>query len=95
MPPPLQLAMMCGDSHLPDAGGVLDQDYSLFMQMRMLRNIYDTVQAAPRYTGKRIFDMPSGMKRTIAYLRREGLWQPAVVAPARNAKEGKGIGSGA
>lgn len=73
-PPLLQLAWFCGDSHLPDIGGVLDQDYSVMKRMGALRNIYQAKQAAPRYTGKAIHDMPVDMKRIIKWLREEGLW---------------------
>lgn len=73
-PPLLQLAWFCGDEHLPEVGGVLDQDYATMRQMGVLRNVYRVRQAAPRYTGKAIHDMPTDMKRMIRWLRDEGLW---------------------
>lgn len=73
-PPLLQLAWFCGDHRLPDVGGVLDQDYSTMLRMGTLRNIYQVRQAAPRYTGKKIHDMPTDMKRLVKSLRDQGLW---------------------
>jgi hypothetical protein len=35
---------MCGDSHLPEPGAVLDQDYGLMTRMLTLRYIHQTVQ---------------------------------------------------
>lgn len=43
-PPDLELAWLCGDNHLPEPGGVLDQDYKLITTMHTLRNIHRTVQ---------------------------------------------------
>jgi len=73
-PPALQLAWFCGDSLLPEAGGVMDQDYAMMRHMSVLANIYRVKQAAPKYTGKKIHDMPADMKRMIGWLRAEGLW---------------------
>jgi hypothetical protein len=79
-PPPLVLAFWCGDNHLPEAGGVLDQNYTTMRRMTTLRNVHNAVRDAPKYTGTKIHDMPAGMKRTIAYLREEGLWELSVGA---------------
>ena len=46
-PPMLQLAWFCGDSLLPDSGGVMDQDWITMRQMSVLANIYRVKQAAP------------------------------------------------
>jgi hypothetical protein len=59
---------------------MLDQDYQTMRQMMTLRSIYNTVQNAPRYTGKKIHDMPANMKRVIAYLQSQGLWRPTVAS---------------
>lgn len=42
-PPELELAWLCGDYHLPESGGVFDQDYQLFRTMRILNNVHSAV----------------------------------------------------
>lgn len=43
-PPDLQLALFCGDYHLPDKGAIHDQDYGLMRRMIYLSNTYRTVR---------------------------------------------------
>lgn len=49
-------------------------------QMTALRAVYNAVQEAPRYTGAAIHDMPVDTLRTIAYIKKLGLWRPSLVA---------------
>lgn len=92
-PPELELAFMCGEHHLPDAGGILDQDYDLITKMRYLKLVYYTVQNAPKYVGKQLHDMPSSMKRMVLNLNQMRLWNPTMqVAPEKQEKKVKGIG---
>lgn len=92
-PPELELAFLCGENHLPDVGGILDQDYDLFTKMRFLHLIYYTVQNAPKYVGKQIHDMPSSMKRIVVMLNELRLWTPAMQTAQEPEKQPvKGIG---
>ena len=66
----LTLAWYCGDSHLPEGGGMLDQDYRTMRLMRAARNAYDVVERTKRLVGDEIHKMPTGDKRIISYLRK-------------------------
>ena len=73
-PPLLQLAFWCGSQHLPDVGGMLDQDYKTMRHMMAVKNAYETVDYARGLVGKDIHTKLSpGQKKTIGYLRSEGL----------------------
>jgi len=72
-PPPLQLAWYCGQNHLPEAGGVLDQDYTTMMQMSALSNIYNAVKGARGATGDSIHKLPAGTLSIISLLREMGI----------------------
>lgn len=72
-PPPLTLAFWCGDNHLPDVGGVLDQDYTTYKRMMSTRNVYDAIIQAKRAKGAEIHKLHPATKRTIKYLRDQGL----------------------
>lgn len=72
-PPPLQLAWYCGQNHLPEMGGILDQDYSTMMQMTALSNIYNAVKGARGATGDAIHKLPSGTLSILASLREMGI----------------------
>lgn len=64
---------MCGDSLLPDAGGVLDQDYGLMYRMRSLQNIYRTVSRLRNLKGKDIHSLTDSERRLLRGLRDLGL----------------------
>jgi hypothetical protein len=66
----LRLAWMCGTSHLPEPGGVIDQDYMTMRLMGTARNVHDVVSRTKRLVGDEIHNMPVGDRQTIAYLRR-------------------------
>lgn len=51
-PPELELAWLCGDYHLPEAGGIFDQDYQLFRTMRILSNVHSAVNHLFSLTGE-------------------------------------------
>jgi hypothetical protein len=67
------LAFWCGDDHLPDTGGVLDQDYRTMKRMRATRNVYDAVRQAKNATGKQIHSLSPSTLNIIASLRKQGL----------------------
>ncbi len=71
-PPALLLAFWCGDGHLPDAGGVYDQDYATYMRMIMARNIYNAVRTSKSAVGAQIHALPSGVKRIVKSLKDDG-----------------------
>lgn len=73
-PSDLKLAWWCGDSRLPEAGGVLDQDAGLWGRMQALANVYRTVQKADRAVGREIHKLTPNELKVIRYLRDEELW---------------------
>ncbi len=68
------LAFWCGDDHLPDVGGVFDQDYKTYSQMKIARNIYDAVRTSQRAQGAEIHSLPASVKRIVKNLKDEGYW---------------------
>jgi hypothetical protein len=68
-PPMLQLAWWCGTSHLPEPGGLFDQDYRTFYQMMAAKNVHDTVQYSRSLVGKDIEKLTVGQRQTIRYLK--------------------------
>lgn len=69
----LELAWMCGQYHLPETGGVLDQDYKTMRLMNAARNAHAVIERARRTTGKDIHNLPAGDKQTLAALRKMGI----------------------
>lgn len=73
-PPPLEL-MLAWDCHrwetLPDAGGLLDQDYRLLMLMKVASNIHDTVTRLRSLVGDQIHSLSDNERRIIKWLRDE------------------------
>jgi hypothetical protein len=74
-PPLLSLAQMCGPYHLPESGGVLDQDYRQYITMRTLHNIHDTIPRVRAMTGTKIHNMSAADKRVVKMLIDMGLWE--------------------
>jgi uncharacterized membrane protein len=68
----LRLAWMCGESLLPDSGGVLDQDAELMTKMKVTRNIYRTVTRLHSMQGAQIHALTDGERRMIKSLREGG-----------------------
>ncbi len=73
LPPELKLAWLCGDEHLPDPGGVLDQDYVTLHRMSVYRNVHQVVVRFRGLHGAEIHSLTDGERRVIKALRAEGL----------------------
>ena len=71
-PSALQMAWWCGDAHLPDVGGMLDQDYRLIYEMRTLERIYNVVMRWRNLAGKNIHSLTTNERRLLRYLINEG-----------------------
>lgn len=75
-PPELQLAWLCGDNHLPSAGGVNDQDYIEYTRMRALRNIHRVVSKFRSLQGNAVnTDLSVNERLLLEDLRQQGLLQ--------------------
>ena len=69
-PPVLRLSWMSRKySALPNAGGVLDQEYAMLHQMDVVSNVHDTLTRFRGYRGKSIHDMSMSERRLIRSLR--------------------------
>lgn len=73
-PSELRLAWMCGDSLLPETGGVLDQDGPLMLKMRVLSGIYRVTQKIRAAHGEEIHSLTDNERRTWDYLIKAGIW---------------------
>lgn len=73
-PAELRLAWMCGESLLPEVGGVLDQDGALMLKMRVLSGIYRLVQKIRAAHGDEIHKLSDNERRTWKYLIDAGIW---------------------
>lgn len=67
------MAWLCGDNHLPEAGGMLDQDYPLVTRMAACRNIYQTLSRLRDCQGEQIHQLTRRERLIIRALREEGL----------------------
>lgn len=72
-PAPLRLAWLCGDHHLPDAGGALDQDFQTMAQMAAASNVYQTLSRYRGLRGEQIHSLSHSERRLLGYLQRQGL----------------------
>ena len=73
-PPPLELALLCGDNFLPDGGGIHDQDYATMLQMRIALNVYQTVRYMRSLTGNQInTHLTSGQRILLGELYHLGI----------------------
>ena len=69
-PPVLRLSWMSRKySALPNAGGVLDQEYAMLHQMDVVSNVHDALSRFRGYKGKAIHDMSISERRLIRSLR--------------------------
>ena len=66
------LAGWCGEHHLPDEGGMLDQDYQMLNRMKTLYQVYRTISAYRSAKGEQIHNMPPDIARTMKWLRESG-----------------------
>lgn len=71
-PMELQMAWMCGDMRLPDAGGVFDQDAALMARMGACRNIYNTITRMREAKGAQIHQLSDRERRIIRSLMEGG-----------------------
>ena len=73
-PPPgeLLLKWLCGDTRLPEVGGVMDQDYETINRMTVLGNIYNTVVRYRRASGKQIHQLTDSERRILKSLKDRG-----------------------
>lgn len=74
-PPPAELrkAWLCGEQHLPRAGGLDDQDFVEMRRMRVVTNIYNTLEHLRGAQGTQIHTMSRGERLILKMLREEGL----------------------
>ena len=69
-PPVLRLSWMSRKySALPNAGGVLDQEYAMLHQMDVVSNVHDALSRFRGYKGKAIHSMSISERRLIRSLR--------------------------
>lgn len=73
-PPELQLAWMCGEYHLPEHGGIYDQDAKTFYSMRSAENIYRVLGKMRNLKGADIHRLTDGERKLIKRLRDGGYW---------------------
>lgn len=69
----LRLAWMCGEHLLPEAGGVLDQDYRTVHLMRVYRNTFNTIQRLRGMVGDQIHGLTDLERRMVRWLQDMGL----------------------
>lgn len=70
-PPELTLAWLCGNNHLPDTGGMMDQDYTTITRMRKARNIYNAFYRFTYAQGEQIHQLTAS-ERAIVRMLKEG-----------------------
>ena len=72
-PPELVMAWSCERWHaLPDAGGMLDQDWRLIERMGATKNVNDFLHHLHSLKGKQIHTLTAGQARMWKYLIDEG-----------------------
>jgi len=75
MPHEVLLDNWCQAYHaLPDAGGLLDQDWQTVYGMRVLANIYYAVSHFANAVGDQIHSLTVDERRLIRWLRDNGYW---------------------
>ena len=73
-PPELELAWLCGDYHLPDVGGVKDQDYIEYTRMKALARIHRVVSKFRSLQGEAVnTDLTINERLLLGQLKEEGL----------------------
>ena len=72
-PPELELAWLCGDYHLPGAGGLNDQDYIELTRMKSLRNIHRVVGKLRSLQGESVnTDLTINERLLLGQLQKDG-----------------------
>ena len=73
-PPELRLSWECERYHcLPDGGGYFEQDYSLLTRMSVLSSVYSAYSRYRNAHGAQIHNLSEGDRRTLRYLKDEGI----------------------
>lgn len=73
-PPELKMAWMCKNWRaLPDAGAMLDQDWTLITRMQVLLNAYDAMVAMRSARGDDIHNLPAHHNKVLASLAEMGV----------------------
>lgn len=73
-PPVLRLSWMSRKySALPEAGGVMDQEYAMLHRMDIVSNVHDSLTRLRSFKGDAIHGMSAGDRRLIKSLRDLGL----------------------
>ena len=73
-PAELSLAWDCQRwGTLPEAGGLLDQDYVLLGRMTAALNVYNTVSFVRSASGAEIHRLSGGQRALLKYLRDNGM----------------------
>ena len=73
-PPDLVLSWRCERwGALPDAGGILDQDYATMHRMTVLSNVYNAMSRLRNAKGAQIHNLSQSERRIIKSLMDEGL----------------------
>ena len=73
-PPVLRLSWMSKKyGALPEAGGVMDQEYAMLHRMDIVSNIHDAISRLRGFKGDAIHGMSTGDRRLIKSLRDMGL----------------------
>jgi hypothetical protein len=73
VPGELQLAWWCTDGRLPDAGGVLDQDYALQVRLTAAGNVHRTLGRYRGLRGAQIHSLSGSERKLLGYLQRQGM----------------------
>jgi hypothetical protein len=68
----LEIAWMCGDHHLPDSGGILDQDGFLMRKITACRNVYGTLYRMKHLKGADIHKMTDNERKIVRSLMEGG-----------------------
>jgi hypothetical protein len=66
------MAWMCGEHHLPKAGGIEDQDYKQIRLMRASENIYRVMDRMRNLQGAQIHSLTATERKLIKGLREGG-----------------------
>lgn len=64
-PADLQLAWLCGETLLPEAGGVMDQDAGQLTRMRICANVHRTLSRYRALSGDAIHSLTPGERRVL------------------------------
>ncbi len=72
-PAPLVLAWLCGPNHLPDSGGLHDQDYNTIAMMTVARNVHNAMSRLRNAQGAQIHQLTNEERKIIRKVLDMGL----------------------